>query len=78
MTSFEVREQLVRALKLDLLGPDADVGNPAEVLPHTPSRWYLTGFLIPVDAPESQKADETVEEELDAQGEGADKVIVST
>lgn len=72
MTSFEVREQLVRALQLDLLGPDADVGNPAEVLPHTPSRWYLTGFLIPVDAPESQKADETVEEELDAQGEGAD------
>jgi len=72
MTSVEVREQLVRALRLDLVGPDVGLGNPAEVLPQAPSRWYLTGFLIPVDSREEDKADETASEELDAQGEGAD------
>lgn len=72
MTSVEVREQLVRALQLDLVGPDGHVGNPAEILPQAPSRWYLIGFLVPVDTPEEQRADENVSEELDASGEGGD------
>lgn len=72
MTSVDVRAGLVRALQLDLVGPDTDLGNPSEILPQTPSRWYLTGFLIPVDAPEQQRADETVDDELDAAGEGGD------
>lgn len=77
MKSVDVRAGLVRALEWDLVGPQADahecpLGDPAEILPQTPSRWYLTGFLIPTDAPLEQRADETVADELDAQGNGGD------
>lgn len=72
MNSVDVRAGLVRALQLDLVGPEGDLGDPREILIQTPSRWYLTGFLVPVDAPESQRADETVTDELDAPGEGSD------
>jgi hypothetical protein len=34
-----------------------------------PSRWYLTGFLVPRDAPEDQRADETSQDELDLAGD---------
>jgi len=40
-----------------------------ELIPDSPTRWYLTGFLIPVDAPEDQRYDETSTDELDAGGE---------
>jgi hypothetical protein len=44
----EVREALVRALALDLVGPaPGDAEHAAEVLPQAPSKWYLTGFLAP-------------------------------
>jgi hypothetical protein len=71
MTSADVRAQLVQALGLDLVGPDR--GSPLldEVLPQSPSRWYLTGFLVPVDADESQKIDETANEEVDSGEEGS-------
>ena len=56
MTSVEVRSQLVDALRLDLIGPDATekLGTPDESLPRSPSRWYLTGFLVPLEAGEDQ------------------------
>ncbi len=78
MTSADVRVQLVRTLSLDLIGPDR--GSPLldEVLPQAPSRWYLTGFLVPVDADESQKTDVTAVEEVDSGGDddtGDDSVI---
>src|SRR5258705_4753769 len=70
MTSADVRGQLVQALGIDLVGPDR--GSPLlnEVLPQSPSRWYLTGFLVPVDADESQKTDETADEKVDGGGDG--------
>ncbi len=42
MKSAEVRQQLVDALRLDLVGPDAtrNLGTPDEVLPQAASRWY--------------------------------------
>ena len=54
-TSVEVRERLVEALRLDLVGPGADGPCADECLPGwvRPSTWYLTGFLIPVGTPES-------------------------
>jgi hypothetical protein len=63
----EVRSQLVDALRLDLVGPDPTrgLGLPDEVLPQPPSRWYLTGFLVPLDADQTQRSDETSTEELD-------------
>jgi hypothetical protein len=66
MTSADVRKTLVHALGVDLIGPDRDDTDlHAEVLPQAPSRWYLTGFLIPTDAPEGQKGDDTASEDVD-------------
>ena len=63
-TSREVRTDLVRALRLDLIGPDVahfpdDAQYERERLPMRPSRWYLTGFLVPRDASEEDRSDET-------------------
>lgn len=73
-TSREVRTDLVRALRLDLIGPDAahfeeDGEYERERLPMRPSRWYLTGFLVPRDAPEEERADETSQDELELAGD---------
>jgi hypothetical protein len=55
MTSAEIRKELVDSLRLDLVGPSQDgLGDPAERLDQAPSRWYLTGFLVPTEAPAEQ------------------------
>lgn len=66
MQSVEVRDKLVEALRLDLVGPEAGSDLEQEVLPQPPSRWYLTGFLVPRGAGESQRCDEQAAEEIDA------------
>ena len=63
MTSAEVREQIVAALLLDLVGPIADPTRESERLEQSPSRWYLTGFLIPSDRPTTDLHDRPAEEE---------------
>jgi len=71
MTSVEVRQKLVHALGTDLIGPDRDGTDlHGEVLPQAPSRWYLTGFLVPIDADEEGKSDEAGTEGVDALGKG--------
>ena len=52
MTSSEIRSEVVQALGLDLVGPDNDHAFAHELLPEIPSHWYLTGFLVPRNAPE--------------------------
>jgi len=64
MTPADVRTRLTSALRLDLIGPDPGEPQVTEVLNVPPSRWYLTGFLVPWSAPLRQKQDED-----DAQGE---------
>jgi hypothetical protein len=64
MTPVAVRQTLVHALSLDLIGPTKGSPLEAEVLAQSPSRWYLTGFLVPFDADEEQRVDETVTEEV--------------
>ncbi|MBK8257913.1 MAG: helicase [Polyangiaceae bacterium] len=65
-TSNDVRHQLLEALRLDLVGPrTGDATHSAfqeEELPTAPSTWYLTGFLIPKDAPAHEKADSDVDD----------------
>ena len=46
MTSKEARTQLVDTLELDLIGPDNDHECAHELLPESPYRWYLTGYLM--------------------------------
>jgi len=68
MDSSAVRSQLVDALRLDLIGPSRGHELESEVLPSPPSRWYLTGFLVPHQASEVQKRDETADEQLEITG----------
>ncbi|MBX9568667.1 MAG: DISARM system helicase DrmA [Candidatus Obscuribacterales bacterium] len=72
ISPVEVREQLVNALQLDLIGPgehgspaDWPLGDAKEVLEQRPSTWYLTGFLVPNDATAAQKGDDQSVDELD-------------
>ncbi len=72
-TSAEIRERLATELRLDLIGPShEDTALVNEVLPDPPSRWYLTGFLVPVGAPVRQKARDPQEEMDTAEEGGAD------
>ena len=51
-TSAEARQRLIEALRLDLVGPRSQESEyVAERLPYAPSKWYLTGFLVPSEAP---------------------------
>jgi hypothetical protein len=65
MHSADVRGTLTNALRLDLIGPGPGEPQTAEVIDRPPSRWYLTGFLVPWNAPASQKADDDAQDELD-------------
>ena len=80
MTSVEVRQQLVDSLRIDLVGPDATrhLGTPDEVLPQAPSRWYLTGFLVPLEADDTQRVEETSADEMDevSDTKGLDDAVV--
>ncbi len=57
--SIVIRAELVEAVRLDLVGPDNEHAFANELLPEPPSRWYLTGYLVPKDAPDEQRIDET-------------------
>jgi hypothetical protein len=66
ITSAAVRSQLINALQLDLIGPTPeDIDHAEEILDQAPSKWYLTGFLVPHGAPLDQRRDDTVDEDLD-------------
>jgi hypothetical protein len=62
----DVRRSLVDTVRINLIGPDNDHAFAQELLPESPTRWYLTGYLVPTDAPIDQKFDETSTEEIDA------------
>lgn len=69
-----VRSHLIDALEADLVGPfrkppGVPVSDAPEVLRISPSRWYLTGFLVPRDQGEINEPDE----EEDDPGAGNDE-----
>ena len=65
-TSLEVRDRLVEALRLDLVGPWAGHALADECLRgwERPSNWYLTGFLIPESMPLARRADDDEDDEI--------------
>jgi len=65
--SLGVRSYLAEALRLDLVGPGAGHDLAEERLPGwvRPSNWYLTGFLVPSDAPPEQRCDADEDDPLD-------------
>jgi Helicase conserved C-terminal domain len=64
----EIRRSLVERFRLDLWGPGpSDVSIHSELLDYAPSRWYLTGFLVPRNAPpEQREGDADTEGDLDS------------
>jgi len=54
----DVRDALVEALDLNLVGPGVGSALAQEQLGHPPSRWYLTGFLVPAGASVEQRSDD--------------------
>ena len=65
-TSLDVRERLVEALKLDLVGPWAGHVLAEERLRgwERPSNWYLTGFLIPAGTSPEKSGDGDEDDDL--------------
>ncbi len=61
MQSADVRDRLIAALRTDLVGPAL----PDEILNEAPTRWYLTGFLAPLNAGVEQRSDPEAEDEAD-------------
>ena len=57
--SVQVRDDLVEILARDLVGAE-----PTEVLSVAPSRWCLTGFLVPLQAPIEVRQDPDPEDGL--------------
>lgn len=64
MNASGVRSRLNSSVRLDLVGPGIGEPQVAELLDRAPTRWYLTGFLSPWDAPAAQKEDEEAQDEL--------------
>ena len=66
-TSRDVRDRLIDALRLDLVGPWA--GHPSENERlwgwERPSQWYLTGFLIPAGTPPDKRGDADEDDDFD-------------
>lgn len=78
MKSAELREDIIEALLLDLVGPSSSFGTSDETLNLAPSKMYLCGFLAPKGAPVEDRSDDDGAgelEQLDDQirNEGDDK-----
>jgi hypothetical protein len=78
-TSVEIRANLVDTFRRDLVGPHPtkDLDLARERLNESPSRWYLTGFLAPVDDPlsvagEPADVDPAIQEEMEIDVEEPD------
>ncbi|HEV8363089.1 MAG TPA: DISARM system helicase DrmA [Gemmatimonadaceae bacterium] len=70
-SAYEIRDALVDALGLDLIGPSPGHPLESEVLEQSPSRWYLTGFLVPTGASLEQRSEEAGTEQPDLFDTGA-------
>jgi hypothetical protein len=62
-TSEQIRARLVEALRLDLVGPTNDHAFANELLPESPRRWYLTGYLVPTTLPSDKKTEDEGEDD---------------
>jgi helicase-like protein len=67
--SSRARARILDALRLDLVGPRPEHSEhdayAEETLPVAPSKWYLTGFIVPYEAPPEQRADDDGDDMLD-------------
>jgi hypothetical protein len=69
-TPLTVRASVVEKFRRDLVGPDLEDADLArERLNENPSRWYLTGFLAPVDDPLTQDGGQGADDDPSTQEE---------
>jgi hypothetical protein len=68
LDSAQIRDELVKSLKLDLVGPEPGDSRENEILDRPPSREYLTGFIVPYEPPEG-----TVRPQLQLSGEDTEQ-----
>jgi hypothetical protein len=75
-TALEVRDRLVEALRLDLVGPtSSDALATERLLPRErPSTWYVTGFLAPVDGAGAAIAEPADDEDDDGPREATERL----
>ena len=75
-TALEVRDRLVEALRLDLVGPTTGDDLAAERLlsRERPSTWYVAGFLAPVDGAQAATADPSADEDDDGPREATERL----
>ena len=76
-TSAEIRDELIKILELDLVGPWPGHERENEILDRPPSREYLTGFIVPYEPPDGparpqlQLTGEDTEQEVIGEVRGA-------
>ncbi len=86
LKAVDVRQGLVDLLRRDLIGPhpDFDTDLEREILDEKPSRWYVSGFIVPAfdgqsgapdadDAVETETDDMLASEALDSSRESQDE-----
>jgi hypothetical protein len=66
MDPVTVRDRLVDVLRDDLVGP----ADPREILGDAPSRWYLTGFLVPFQGGHETRSEPDDDDEIGGGGSG--------
>jgi hypothetical protein len=73
LAPIDVRQRIVEALELDLVGPRPGHPLESERLPiwTRPSNWYTTGFLIPSATPPDRASDLDSDEDVEVVPEGA-------
>lgn len=62
------RDSLISALELELVGTRPNTALDRERLGRPLSHWYLTGFIVPADAPVEQRMDDDDEPADDLDG----------
>ena len=77
MHAAPVRDRLIHALRLDLVGPDPldprDTSLANEVLEVPPTHWYLTGFLVPSGVVAELFKDPTSTEQINSGANSAEE-----
>lgn len=64
-TSAAARQKLVEALSLDLVGPDVTADDHQdEIISQAPSKWYLSGFLVPYEASVEDRSGDNANDEI--------------
>src|SRR5271166_2608878 len=72
--SVEIRDELIKILELDLVGPWPGHERENEILDRPPSREYLAGFIVPYEPPDGPARPQLQLTGEDTEQEGIDQM----